>query len=174
MILYGPMFTEFMSKSDANTSIGKETCGVLAGVEVDNILYVTTLIIPKQQGSSDSVVTTHEDEIFAYQESNNLLTFGWIHTHPTHDLFLSSVDVHTHYAYQSMLPEAVAIVVAPKRTPNFGIFKLTDPYGMQIIADCPLRSFHPHYQTDIFTRVCEHVSLDWKSKVYNVVDQRRM
>ena len=29
------------------------------------------------------------------------------------DCFMSSVDVHTHCAYQLMLPEAVAVVYAP-------------------------------------------------------------
>jgi STAM-binding protein len=35
-------------------------------------------------------------------------------THPTQTAFLSSVDMHTHFAYQKMLPEAVAIVCSPK------------------------------------------------------------
>lgn len=35
-------------------------------------------------------------------------------THPTQTAFLSSVDLHTHCSYQLMLPEAIAIVCAPK------------------------------------------------------------
>lgn len=35
-------------------------------------------------------------------------------THPTQTAFLSSVDLHTHSGYQIMMPEAIAIVVAPK------------------------------------------------------------
>ncbi|WAQ96090.1 STBPA-like protein [Mya arenaria] len=35
-------------------------------------------------------------------------------THPTQTAFLSSVDLHTHYPYQQLMPEAVAIVVSPK------------------------------------------------------------
>ena len=35
-------------------------------------------------------------------------------THPTQTAFLSSVDLHTHFPYQRLLHEAVAIVVAPK------------------------------------------------------------
>jgi len=35
-------------------------------------------------------------------------------THPTQTAFLSSVDLHTHSSYQLMLPEAIAIVCAPK------------------------------------------------------------
>lgn len=37
-----------------------------------------------------------------------------VQTHPTQTAFLSSVDLHTHCSYQLMLPEAVAIVCAPK------------------------------------------------------------
>lgn len=35
-------------------------------------------------------------------------------THPSQTAFLSSVDLHTHCSYQLMMPEAVAIVCAPK------------------------------------------------------------
>jgi len=35
-------------------------------------------------------------------------------THPTQTAFLSSVDQHTHWPYQKLLPEAVAIVCSPK------------------------------------------------------------
>ena len=35
-------------------------------------------------------------------------------THPSQTAFMSSIDLHTHCGYQLMLPEAIAIVVAPK------------------------------------------------------------
>ena len=57
--------------------------------------------------------------MFQYQQDNNLMTLGWIHTHPSHDCFLSSVDMHTHMSYQLMLDEAVAVVVAPKVKPKY-------------------------------------------------------
>ncbi len=41
-----------------------------------------------------------------------------IHTHPTQSCFMSSMDLHTHVAYQQMLPEAIAIVCAPKGDPS--------------------------------------------------------
>jgi hypothetical protein len=37
-----------------------------------------------------------------------------LQTHPTQTAFLSSVDLHTHYPYQQLMPEAIAIVVSPK------------------------------------------------------------
>lgn len=33
--------------------------------------------------------------------------------------FMSSVDLHTHSGYQSMLPEAFAVVCAPKSKPKY-------------------------------------------------------
>ena len=46
-------------------------------------------------------------------EDYDVITLGWIHTHPSQSAFLSSVDLHTHFGYQSMMPEAIAIVYAP-------------------------------------------------------------
>ncbi|EGF98843.1 uncharacterized protein MELLADRAFT_73504 [Melampsora larici-populina 98AG31] len=44
-----------------------------------------------------------------------------------------------------MLPEAVAIVCSPKQHPAVGVFRLTDPPGLQTIVNCKqLGSFHPH------------------------------
>ncbi|RWV97612.1 hypothetical protein GW17_00039589 [Ensete ventricosum] len=37
-----------------------------------------------------------------------------LQTHPTQSCFMSSIDLHTQYAYQILLPEAIAIVMAPK------------------------------------------------------------
>ena len=79
---------------------------------------MTTLVIPKQTGTSDMCSTENEEELFEYQDAHDLLTFGWIHTHPSQSCFLSSVDLHTHCSYQLMLPEAIAIVCAPKHDPK--------------------------------------------------------
>lgn len=74
-----------------------------------------------------------EEEVIDVQVSRGLLTLGWIHTHPTQDAFLSSVDLHTQFGYQVMLPEAIAIVVAPSKEINYGVFSITDK-GMDILA----------------------------------------
>ncbi|KAJ8630692.1 hypothetical protein MRB53_024015 [Persea americana] len=66
-------------------------------------------------------------------------------THPTQSCFMSSIDLHTHYSYQIMLPEAIAIVMAPKDSSRtHGIFRLTAPGGMSLIRQCQQRGFHPH------------------------------
>jgi STAM-binding protein len=69
------------------------------------------------------------------QDKQELITLGWIHTHPSQTAFLSSVDLHTHAGYQLMLPEAVAIVCAPKYNET-GFFVLTQNYGLDYIGNC--------------------------------------
>lgn len=56
---------------------------------------------------------TDEISTFEAQIKYNILTLGWIHTHPQFDVFLSSVDLHNQLGYQSQLKEAIAIVYSP-------------------------------------------------------------
>ncbi|KAF7722633.1 hypothetical protein EC973_002905 [Apophysomyces ossiformis] len=158
----------FLEIAQPNTQRNIETCGILAGKLRNNILTVTTLIIPKQTGTSDTCTTENEEELFEFQDKHDLLTFGWIHTHPTQSCFLSSVDLHTHCSYQLMLPEAIAIVCAPKHKPDFGIFRMTDPPGLDIISTCKAeRAFHPHPDLPIYTDTNDgHVHLkDYSIKI---------
>ncbi|XP_065637642.1 AMSH-like ubiquitin thioesterase 1 isoform X3 [Quercus suber] len=141
------MMETFMKLAKSNTVKNLETCGVLAGSLKNRKFYVTALIIPKQESTSDSCQTTNEEEIFEVQDKQSLFPLGWIHTHPTQSCFMSSIDLHTHYSYQIMLPESVAIVMAPKDgSKKHGIFRLTTPNGMSIIRKCQQRGFHPHDQ----------------------------
>ncbi|KAG8045384.1 hypothetical protein GUJ93_ZPchr0008g12995 [Zizania palustris] len=118
----------FLRVAEANTKRSLETCGVLSGTLKKRTFYVTTLIIPKQKSTSDSCEATNEEELFEVQDTGSLFTLGWIHTHPTQSCFLSSIDLHNHYSYQVMLPEAIAIVMAPTDTTRkHAIFHLTDP-----------------------------------------------
>lgn len=139
------LMDSFMKMAKSNTDKNLETCGVLAGSLKNRKFYVTALIIPKQESTSDSCQTTNEEEIFEVQDKQSLFPLGWIHTHPTQSCFMSSIDVHTHYSYQIMLPEAIAIVMAPRdSSKTHGIFQLTTPGGMGVIRQCPRRGFHPH------------------------------
>ncbi|XP_024020265.1 AMSH-like ubiquitin thioesterase 1 [Morus notabilis] len=139
------MMENFMKLAKSNTDKNLETCGVLAGSLKNRKFYVTALIIPKQESTSDSCQTTNEEDIFEVQDKRSLFPLGWIHTHPTQSCFMSSIDLHTHYSYQIMLPESVAIVMAPRDTSrNHGIFRLTTPGGMSVIRQCQQRGFHPH------------------------------
>ncbi|CEG39330.1 metalloprotease family [Plasmopara halstedii] len=138
-------FTVLASPNTNQSPYGIETCGILAGVLHGQKLIVTTLIIPKQEGTSDMCNMTNEEELFDFCYNNELLTLGWIHTHPKQACFLSSVDVHTQCGFQSILPEAVAIVVAPSDpNRNVGVFRLTEPSGLQLIQNCNMTGFHAH------------------------------
>ncbi len=142
----------FLKIAYTNTSRNLETCGVLCGILKQNALFITTLVIPAQESTSDTCATTDEEALFEFQDSRNLLTLGWIHTHPSQTCFLSSLDMHTHCSYQLMLAEAVAIVCSPRQTPSYGIFRLTDPPGKQAIMACTQQGlFHPHAEPNIYT-----------------------
>lgn len=50
-------------------------------------------------------------------------------------------------------PFSVAIVVAPTSEPSIGIFRLTDPPGLQVITQCQRGSgFHPHPNVPLYTQ----------------------
>ncbi|KAG5536112.1 hypothetical protein RHGRI_023784 [Rhododendron griersonianum] len=221
------LMDSFMKLAKSNTDKNLETCGVLAGSLKNRKFYVTALIIPKQESTSDSCQTTNEEEIFEVQDKQSLFPLGWIHTHPTQSCFMSSIDVHTHYSYQVcdssfcfspsscfafyspplklflgcegtsticehhwrksddrcihqsclaiMLPEAIAIVMAPKDSSrNHGIFRLTTPGGMSVIRQCPRRGFHPHDPPPDggpIYKQCTDVYMDPKVK-FDVIDLR--
>ncbi|KAJ0989148.1 hypothetical protein J5N97_007504 [Dioscorea zingiberensis] len=153
------LMENFMRLAKSNTDRNLETCGVLAGSLKNRTFFVTALIIPKQESTSDSCQTTNEEEIFDYQDKQSLFPLGWIHTHPTQSCFMSSIDVHTHYSYQIMLPEAIAIVMAPRDgSRTYGIFRLTTPGGMSVIRQCPQRGFHPHQNPPDGGRIYDHCS----------------
>ncbi|CAA6665567.1 unnamed protein product [Spirodela intermedia] len=139
------LMEEFTTLARDNTGRDLETCGVLGASLKNSNFYVTTLIVPKQDSTSNSCQALHEEEIYALQDELNLFPLGWIHTHPSQSCFMSSIDLHTQYSYQVMLPEAFAIVVAPTDTSrNFGIFRLTDPAGISVLKECEERGFHYH------------------------------
>ncbi|KAG0202014.1 hypothetical protein BGX28_005331 [Mortierella sp. GBA30] len=125
MIVPVRLLDRFLNIVRPNTIKKLETCGILAGVLSRNKLTVTTLIIPKQTATSDTCSTTNEDELFEFQNERDLMTLGWIHTHPTQTCFMSSVDLHTHCSYQLMLPEAIAIVCAPSHDKEMRVIKDT-------------------------------------------------
>ncbi|XP_020098588.1 AMSH-like ubiquitin thioesterase 2 isoform X2 [Ananas comosus] len=142
------LMEEFMVLAGDNTSQNLETCGVLGAFLKNGTFYVTTLIIPKQETTAHSCQALNEEEIHAILDGESLFPAGWIHTHPSQTCFLSSIDLHTQYPYQVMLPEAVAIVMAPTdSTRNYGIFRLTNPGGIAILKECKESGFHSHPDT---------------------------
>ena len=72
--------------------------------------------LPLQTGTANNCETTDEDEIFCYCTEHDLVTLGWIHTHPSQTCFLSSVDLHTHCSWQVTAVTAVTAVTVNLHT----------------------------------------------------------
>jgi proteasome lid subunit RPN8/RPN11 len=178
VILDGEILSDFMRLVHANTARGIETCGVLTGKlesseNDDGRFIVTHLILPRQKGTQNTCEMIDEDTLFDFQMKHDLMTLGWIHTHPTQSCFLSSVDLHTHLGYQLMLPEAIAIVMAPTdRRAQFGVFSLSE-IGVDAIRNCQQKSFHVHRlpDADIYSNAA-HVRWRQGRPQYRLVDFR--
>ncbi|KIJ43876.1 hypothetical protein M422DRAFT_169238 [Sphaerobolus stellatus SS14] len=148
--------TRFLSIASLNTDKHKETCGLLLGkkgrLQDVDIYKVTDLVIPKQRSASDSCLMV-EDEVTVYGEERNLITLGWIHTHPHSSCFMTSSDMHILANFQRHLPEFFAIICSPNHYPETGVFRLTDPPGLKRVMTCkdtdPLHS-HKH-QLPLYT-----------------------
>lgn len=144
--------TRFLGIANPNTRRNLETCGILCGQLISNAFFISKLVIPEQESSSDTCDTVNEEALFDYCDSQDLLTLGWIHTHPTQTCFMSSRDLHTHSGYQVQLAESIAIVCAPQHEPSWGIFRLTDPPGLKTVLNCRQTGiFHPHAESNVYT-----------------------
>nr|XP_033796105.1 AMSH-like protease isoform X3 [Geotrypetes seraphini]XP_033796106.1 AMSH-like protease isoform X3 [Geotrypetes seraphini]XP_033796107.1 AMSH-like protease isoform X3 [Geotrypetes seraphini]XP_033796108.1 AMSH-like protease isoform X3 [Geotrypetes seraphini]XP_033796109.1 AMSH-like protease isoform X3 [Geotrypetes seraphini]XP_033796111.1 AMSH-like protease isoform X3 [Geotrypetes seraphini]XP_033796112.1 AMSH-like protease isoform X3 [Geotrypetes seraphini] len=162
VVLPRDLSPRFLLLADVNTAQEIETCGILCGKLMHNEFTITHVIVPKQSAGPDYCDMENVEELFSVQDQHDLLTLGWIHTHPTQTAFLSSVDLHTHCSYQLMLPEAIAIVCSPKHNET-GIFRLTNA-GMLEVSACKKKGFHPHSkdpkQFNVSTeRICTHVAI---------------
>jgi STAM-binding protein len=144
--------TEFLKIAATNTNRNLETCGILCGTLISNAFFISKLVIPEQESTSDTCDTVNESALFDYVDQNDLMTLGWIHTHPTQTCFMSSRDLHTHSGYQVQMAESIAIVCAPRHEPSYGTFRLTDPPGLRTILDCRQTGlFHPHGEGNVYT-----------------------
>ncbi|KAI8878288.1 hypothetical protein K501DRAFT_326096 [Backusella circina FSU 941] len=178
LILPKQLQSQFLSIASTNTRNKIETCGILGGKLKNNVLKITTLIIPKQTGTTDTCTTENEEELFDIQDKKKKKKKKRIQcflssTHPTQTCFLSSVDLHTHCSYQLMLPEAIAIVCAPSKDPNFGVFRLTDPPGVDIISNCKATpAFHPHPDLPIYTDAHRDGHVEISDYKFEILDLR--
>ncbi|KAF2663475.1 hypothetical protein BT63DRAFT_430320 [Microthyrium microscopicum] len=164
----------FLTIALANTERNLETCGILCGELLSNAFFISKLVIPEQESTSDTCDTVNEGALFDYCDAENLMTLGWIHTHPTQTCFMSSRDLHTHGGYQVQLAESIAIVCAPRREPSWGVFRLTDPPGLGAILGCKQTGiFHPHSEKNVYTDALApgHVK-EVENLPFDVVDLR--
>ncbi|KAL8942461.1 MAG: hypothetical protein Q9216_001661 [Gyalolechia sp. 2 TL-2023] len=163
----------FLSMALSNTRANLETCGILCGTLISNALFISKLVIPEQESTSDTCETINESDLFDYVDGEDLMVLGWIHTHPTQTCFMSSRDLHTHCGYQVMMPESIAIVCAPSKG-DWGVFRLTDPPGMKSVLNCTQSGlFHPHAESNIYTDALRpgHV-YEARGLEFDVVDLR--
>ena len=154
------IIAEFLKLAHPNTTKNVETCAILAGNEIDGQLVITTLIVPTQTGKADQCAVSDEMELFETQTANDLITIGWIHSHPKFDLFLSSVDIHTQFGYQMQLPEAVGIVYSPiVPNPGYQALRIKDSCIKQIEM-CKKKGFHEHKCADgaVAWTYCKHIN----------------
>ncbi|KAF4635240.1 hypothetical protein G7Y89_g2848 [Cudoniella acicularis] len=164
----------FLAYAAPNTRKNLETCGMLCGTLISNALFISKVVIPEQESTSDTCETINESAFFDYCASEDLMVLGWIHTHPTQTCFMSSRDLHTHAGYQIMMPESIAIVCAPSKNPSWGVFRLTDPPGMQSVLNCRKTGlFHPHDESNIYTDALRpgHV-FEAEGMEFEVIDMR--
>ena len=90
VVIPSMLMSRFLELAQSNTNRNVETCGILAGSLERNKFTITHVIIPQQSGTSDSCTTDNEEAIFDYQDNHELITLGWIHTHPSQTAFMSS------------------------------------------------------------------------------------
>ncbi|HID74327.1 MAG TPA: hypothetical protein EYP43_04675 [Thermoplasmata archaeon] len=116
-----------------------ECMGFLLGDVRDDVIHIKDAV-PITNGSKVEVRFTDEqyriaDEINS-KLSEDMWVVGWYHTHPGHDLFLSTIDKVNHAGYQALNPKAVALVFDPSKlddenSQNLGeymrLFRLKDP-----------------------------------------------
>ncbi|KAI4260022.1 MAG: hypothetical protein LQ352_000518 [Teloschistes flavicans] len=142
---------QFLSIAMPNTRANLEMCGILCGTLISSALFISKLVIPEQESTSDTCEMLNESDFFDYVDGEDLMVLGWIHTHPTQTCFMSSRDLHTHCGYQVMMPESIAIICAPSKG-DWGVFRLTDPPGMRSILNCTQTGlFHPHSESNVYT-----------------------
>ena len=100
-----------------------------------DVVIADGLFIPQQ--SDQWAWETGEDslpmQMLQYMQESESVVVGWIHSHPTLDAFLSSVDQHTHFMLQRELPLAFAIVVDKEKKPR--VMRLS-PAGLEVVAAC--------------------------------------
>lgn len=164
MVLPATLAVEFERLAQDNTMKPKggiETCGILTGKLIGKTLVMSVLILPRQTATSDTCCASEEEVVFCHMLERRLITLGWIHTHPRQSCFLSSVDIHTQFGYQMMLPEAVAVVIAPTDSEKpVGTFRLEYPQGMDLIKACKKSGFHEH-RGDV--NIYKDVPVEWSA-----------
>lgn len=131
-----------VADSDQSSCNQPSASGVLQDVHISPLLMEDFLELARENTEKDL-------------ETCGVL--GAFLTHPSQSCFMSSIDLHTHFSYQAMVPEAFAIVMAPTdKSRSYGIFRLSDPGGMSVLKECEESGFHPHGEPADGSPIYEH------------------
>ncbi|KAJ7908143.1 hypothetical protein B0H13DRAFT_1878936 [Mycena leptocephala] len=151
---------------------------------------VLTLLIPKQHATSDTRTMDEEEGVLGFTEERGLITLGWIHapfaivlhvfrrpTHacelPVHAPRVVRGRVRAQVGSKFLLLVLVLIQNGSLITSlSFGIFRLTDPHGLQTVLKCTAKqAFHPHPDVPIYTDADKgHVQM--RDAALEIVDLR--
>ncbi len=132
---------EFMGWLTGNvTTMGK-------GKDKKQVVVIDGLFLPKQAADQWNVWEPGDDQIphqmLTYLQDSESNVVGWVHSHPTFDSFLSSVDLHTQHMLQREQPLAVAIVIDKNKKAR--VMRISEA-GMEVVSSCghDPHQFHEH------------------------------
>ncbi|RZC84618.1 hypothetical protein C5167_047400, partial [Papaver somniferum] len=173
------MMEGFLRLAQENTKKNLETCGVLAGKMENKVFHITTLIIPKQEATSDSCSAMNEEELFEFQDKLSIFPLGWIHVSgknhlsiQDHPFFIISVERNNNFVLNIQRLQTITYSIITCR--QHGIFHLSDPGGVSLIRHCQQRGFHAHEEPSDGSPIyehCSHVYMNPKLK-FEIVDLR--
>jgi len=117
IIYYGAYLSVF---NHAMSHLENEIGGFLFGKIKNKQLLIQAAFPGKKSGSSVHVEIDNLDMIQAIEYMNeknpNLKLIGWYHSHPGMGAhFFSQTDVNTQFKYQLFFPEAIGIVIDPRK-----------------------------------------------------------
>ncbi|MEM0445588.1 MAG: Mov34/MPN/PAD-1 family protein [Nitrososphaerota archaeon] len=96
-----------------------EVAGLLIGREENGVVEVWDAATGEQVGTPGFVILNEEVMVkvveFLQEHKIPLFIVGWYHSHPSLGLFLSPIDIKTQLTYQSLYPNAIALVIDPSR-----------------------------------------------------------
>jgi hypothetical protein len=121
--------------------------------------HVTALSLPKQVGTQSTcrALDCEAENLFWDEQELKYIEYGWGHTHPSYDVFFSSVDVHNQREHQSSLPEYFGFVDSALEDQCVPL-QLT-PQGMQCASQCTATGFHKGHRNETEVQLAAHVKV---------------
>ena len=114
------------------------------------------------------------EKSLTFRNNNAPLIIGWVHTHVNgNDCFLSSIDLHTQYAFECNSKESLAIVmkISESQEEETAFYQLST-YGKQAVKSCKEGlSFHESCRDDSYFVNKKHL-IDTKHHNFTITDAR--